>query len=93
MARGFQGRRFFHKGTGYWYVRPRGVRVAVPEHRLVMEATLDRKLLPRENVHHRNGIKTDNRPENLELWSTWQPYGSRVEDLVKFAREVLALYT
>lgn len=39
------------------------------QHREVMEAVLGRKLLPNEAVHHRNEIKTDNRPENLEVMS------------------------
>lgn len=62
------------------------------EHRLVMEETLGRPLYPGESVHHINGVRTDNRPDNLELWVSTQPAGQRPEDLVKWAGEVLRRY-
>lgn len=65
---------------GYRKLRRNGK--SVSEHRVVMEQLLGRPLLREEEVHHKNGIKSDNSPGNLELWVSWK--GQRVDDLLDF---------
>jgi hypothetical protein len=64
----------------------------IAEHVWVMSQMLGRPIRRGESVHHRNNIKHDNRPENLELWHIHQPRGASVEDTVRWARWFLAQY-
>jgi hypothetical protein len=74
------------------YVVVDGKSVPIAEHRLVMSRALGRPLLRNESVHHKNGVRLDNRRRNLELWTKSQPAGQRVKDLLAWARELIALY-
>jgi hypothetical protein len=84
--------------SGSGHTNPQGYRriwvegVNVAEHRYIMEQILGRRLWADENVHHINGVRDDNRPENLELWSKGQPCGQRVQDKVAWAKEMLHRY-
>ncbi|WP_082634979.1 MULTISPECIES: HNH endonuclease [Mycobacteroides] len=57
-----------------------------------MEKHLGRHLLPLEEVHHKNSDRSDNKLENLELWTRSHPAGSRVVDKVEWAAELRLLY-
>lgn len=52
-------------------------------HRLVKEEEIGRPLLPTEEVHHLNGIRHDNRPENLKVVKKFHGAGQDIADIVK----------
>ena len=79
------------------YVTLRGPGVSAPgkfvlEHRHVVEQFLGRKLLPSESVRHLNGDRLDNRLENLTLEVKTQPVSQNIQDLVEWAKQLVAAY-
>ena len=64
----------------------------VMEHVVIMANHLGRPLRKGETVHHKNGIRDDNRLENLELWVNTIRHGQRLQDKLKYYKEFLEQY-
>lgn len=93
-------RRKSENGTGY--INKYGYRVIyrdhpnanprtkiILEHIFVMSQLKGRPMRKGETVHHKNGIRQDNRPENLELWTSRHPAGVRHEEKIQSAIDLL----
>ena len=86
-----------NKRTGYrYFYRPKHPNASknglVAEHVMVMGEMLGRPLRKGESVHHHNGMRSDNRPENLELRTGIHPAGQSVEEMTDFCKRYLAEY-
>lgn len=82
----WKGGRIVHP-RGYVYIRINGK--YVPEHRIVMEEHLGRKLEPSEVPHHINGNKSDNSIKNLVVLKN---NSENIKEHHKTVREALKQY-
>jgi hypothetical protein len=80
--------------SGMWDHPNAWARGYAPEHLVVYADHHNRRVETEngESVHHKNGVKHDNRIENLEMWVSSQPKGQRPEDLVEWAVEIMNKY-
>ena len=78
--------------NGYGYVIMNTPHGLMMKHRYLMELKIGRKLLKCETVHHLNGVRDDNRIENLELWHKSHPSGQRVIDKLAWCKAFIAEY-
>ena len=88
------GERYVDKRNGYVVITSPDGR-SMMEHRYVMEQVIGRPMLPSETAHHLTGGfagRSDNSPGNLELWTGRHPSGHRIEDVIAYCREMLAVY-
>ncbi len=93
MKRGDVGEAASRHNPGVWKTNATGYAVRFKDgerqlqHREVMGEMIGRPLHSWESVHHKNGVRDDNRPENLELWVRNQPAGQRLEDIISWVVE------
>lgn len=76
---------------GYMRILVDGRRVL--QHRYVMEQYLGRKLSSKERVHHKNGDRSDNRIENLELCSSNSEHMKKHHQYSWHARKIRPIYS
>lgn len=98
FKRAWKGGRSVHKRTGYVRVYApdhpnRNEKCYVAEHVLVMSEKLGRPLKDGESVHHKNGVRSDNRDDNLELRRHYHPPGQTPTDITVYAIELLTDYS
>jgi len=73
--------------SGYKVISENGKDIR--EHRLVIEKILGRKLHPNERVHHLDGDKSNNKPENLMLFPTGSEHIKFEQKINSFAKKLM----